>query len=191
VHATHVTPEEIAAVARHGAGVVLCPSTEANLGDGLTDVAAWLDAGVPLALGSDSQVTRAWREELRWLEYGQRLQRRQRNVSAAPEAGQPSTAERLWSRVSGGTAAGFTRWGLQPGARADLLVVDTGDPALLGIPAESLLDALVFSSPGRPWRDVLVAGRFVVREHRHPAAPAVAARFVQAMRTLWGAAGAR
>lgn len=165
VHATHATPAEIESVARSGAGVVLCPGTEANLGDGVPDLPRWLGAGVPLAIGSDSQVTRDWREELRWLEYGQRLLLRRRNVAAAPEAGQPSSAARLFERVRSGSAAaaGFARWGLVPGARADLLVLDAADPALAGVAAERLLDALVFSSPGTPWREVMVAGRWVRR----------------------------
>ena len=87
VHATHTVPAEIDAVARSGAGVVLCPSTEANLGDGLSDLPGWLAAQVPIAIGSDSHVTRCWREELRWLDYGQRLALRRRNVSAAPAEG--------------------------------------------------------------------------------------------------------
>jgi formimidoylglutamate deiminase len=187
VHATHATLAEIDAVAQSGAGVVLCPSTEANLGDGLADLPGWLGAGVPLAIGSDSHVTRAWREELRLLEYGQRLALQRRNVSAAPAQGQPSTAERLWSRVlaGGAAAAGFARWGLTRGARADLLVVDLDDHALLGVPPARLLDTLVFSSPARPWRDVMVAGRWIVREHRNPGAPASAARFEAAMQAIW------
>ncbi|HRY86785.1 MAG TPA: formimidoylglutamate deiminase [Rubrivivax sp.] len=189
VHATHATKAEIDAVARAGAGIVLCPSTEANLGDGLTDVPGWLAAGVPLAIGSDSQVTRAWREELRWLDYGQRLMRQQRNVCAAPDEGLPSTAARLLQRAldGGGRAAGFARWGLTAGARADLLVIDTGDASLLGVPAERLLDALVFSSPGRPFADVMVAGRWVRSGRRLPQAAAVGARFADAMRALWAA----
>ncbi|MEF7612714.1 formimidoylglutamate deiminase [Aquincola sp. MAHUQ-54] len=187
VHATHTTPSEIDAVAAAGAGAVLCPSTEANLGDGLADLPGWLASGAPLALGSDSHVTRAWREELRLLEYGQRLARRQRNVSAAPEAGQPATAERLWARVQAGSgaAAGLGPWGLQAGARADLLVADLQDHALRGIPPTHLLDALVFSSPGRPWRDVMVAGRWVVSAHRHAGAQAVADSFAEAMSEIW------
>jgi formimidoylglutamate deiminase len=187
VHATHVTPEEIASVAASGAGTVLCPSTEANLGDGLTDLPGWLASNTPLTIGSDSHVTRAWREELRLLEYGQRLARRQRNVAAAPQAGQPSTAARLLQRVADGSprAAGLARWGLVPGARADLLVVDLQDHALLGVPAGQLLDALVFSSPGRPWRDVMVAGKFVIANHRHGRAAHSAQAFSQAMQTLW------
>lgn len=186
VHATHSTPEEIAAVARSGAGVVICPSTEGNLGDGFADLPGWLQAGVPLAIGSDSQVTRAWPEELRWLEYGQRLLHRRRNVSAAPAEGEPATAARLFGRAlqAGGTAAGFARWGLRPGARADLLVLDAQDAALLGVPAERLLDALVFCAPAQPFGDVMVAGRWVPRAQRS-AASASAARFADAMRALW------
>jgi formimidoylglutamate deiminase len=72
-----------------------------------------------------------------------------------------------------------------PGARADLLVVDTRESSLLGMPPEQLLDALVFSSPARPWRDVMVAGRFVVREHRQAPAEGIAQRFAAAMHALW------
>ncbi len=187
VHATHATPAEIEAVARSGAGVVICPSTEANLGDGLGDLAGWLGAGVPMSVGSDSHVTRAWPEELRLLEYGQRLVLRRRNVAAAPEAGRPSTAERLFDCAvdAGAAAAGEPAWGLVAGARADALVVDRSDPALLGIGTKRLLDGLVFSSPGSPWRDVMVAGHWVVSGHRHPGADAIAARFVAAMAELW------
>lgn len=186
VHATHVTPEEIAAVGHSRAGVVICPSTEANLGDGLTDVAAWLASGAAFSIGSDSHVTRSWREELRWLEYGQRLRLRQRNVCAAPPA-QPGTAARLWQAAldGGARAAGHARWGLQPGARADLLVADPNDGALAGIPPERTLDALVFSSPARPWHGVMVAGHWVVQGRQHPRGEATAEAFSRVMRSLW------
>jgi formimidoylglutamate deiminase len=187
VHATHTVPREIEAVAQSGAGVVLCPSTEGNLGDGLCDLPGWLDAAVPITLGSDSHVTREWREELRWLDYGQRLARRQRNVAAAPKKGQPSTAHSLFARVlDGGAAAGEPTWGLEKGARADALVVDMDGASLIGLPPPQLLDALVFSSPGRPWRDVLVGGRWVVQDHRHAAAEGIARRFEAAMGDIWG-----
>ncbi len=162
VHATHATPAEIDAVADTGAGVVLCPSTEANLGDGLCDLPRWLAAGVPLSLGSDSHVTRAWPEELRWLDYGQRLALQQRNVAAAP-GHQAATAARLFEamRQGGGAAAGHHHWGLQVGARADLLVLNTDDPALCGVPTSHLLDATVFASPSQPFSAVMVAGSWV------------------------------
>ena len=185
VHATHSEPAEIEAVARSGAGVVICPSTEANLGDGLCDLRGWLGTGSPLSIGSDSHVTRDWREELRWLDYGARLQLRARNVAAAPAQGQPSTAHRLFSRTlaGGAVAMGQTRWGLVAGARADALVVDTSQSQLLGIPADRLLDALVFSSPAPCWREVMVAGRWALREPGQ--AERIAKRFEQTMAEIW------
>ena len=190
VHATHSLRAEVDAVARSGAGVVICPSTEANLGDGLCDLRGWLGAGVPLAIGSDSHVSRCWREELRWLDYGQRLALRQRNVSAAPLAGLPSTAQRLFERAlaGGAAAAGLGSWGLQVGARADALVADAGCGALLGIPAGRQLDAMVFSSPARPWQQVLVAGRWAWAPQQVAQAAAVADRYRQVMDELWAAA---
>ena len=186
VHATHTVAAEIEAVAASGAGVVLCPSTEANLGDGLADLPGWLAAGAPLSIGSDSHVGRDWREELRWLEYGQRLVRRQRNVAAAPAEGLTSSAERLFARAVEGSAAatGETRWGLVAGARADALGVDAREAVLLGLPGELALDALVFSGPARPWRDVMVAGRWAIRDGVHPRAEAIAERFATAMHAL-------
>ncbi|MBL8309772.1 MAG: formimidoylglutamate deiminase [Burkholderiales bacterium] len=187
VHATHVTREEIDGVAASGACAVICPTTEANLGDGLTDVAAWLDAGTALAMGSDSHVTRDWREELRLLEYGQRLQRRARNIAASPAAQQPATAERLFSRMVTGSAAaaGQHAWGLVPGARADAVLVRYDDDALLGVPPTRLLDAMVFSSPSRRFADVLVAGRWALRAGSHPRDDAIAGAFRRAMHELW------
>lgn len=150
VHATHATPAEIEAVARTGAGVVVCPTTEANLGDGLFELPRWLAAAVPLSIGSDSHVSRQWPRELQLLEYGQRLMLRQRNVAAAPERGEPSTAQRLFEAVlqGGAAAAGGPAAGLRPGARADFLTLDTRVDALAGVPAEHLLDVLVFATDG-------------------------------------------
>ncbi len=202
VHATHATRDEIDAVAAHGAGIVLCPSTEGNLGDGFCDLGGWLDArdgAVRVSIGTDSHVGREWREELRWLEYGQRLMHRRRVVAAQEPSSQPdadasrrrgSAAARLFDRAvaGGGAACGQRgRWGLRTGARADLVVADAKSPALLGMPSERMLDALVFSSPQRPWREVWVQGERVVAEGRHRAADALAARFAEAMRQLWPA----
>ena len=190
VHATHALAREVAAVARQGAGVVLCPSTEANLGDGLCDLPLWLQMNVPLAIGSDSQVTRNWPEELRWLEYGQRLTLRQRNVAA--DAGtQPATAARLFERVrsGGGAAAGYTLWGLQVGARADLLVLDETASGVLGVPATHTLDGLVFATGAPPFSEVWVAGRRVVAGGLHAQSAPAAAGFAAAMHELWTAPG--
>jgi formimidoylglutamate deiminase len=188
VHATHTVPDEIAAVAASGAGVVLCPGTEANLGDGLCDLPGWLATTTPLALGTDSHVTRSASEELRWLEYGQRLHLRRRNVAAdaaVPPAAQPSTAARLFERaLAGGTAAaGLGAAGLRVGARADLLVLDEADPALLGVPASHRLDAWVFGAPQRAVAQTWVAGR-LAGPTRAP--PATAGAFAAAMAALHG-----
>ena len=136
-------------------------------------------------------MTRAWAEELRWLDYGQRLQLRQRNVSAAPAEGQSSTAQRLWRRVQAGgaKAAGFATWGLVQGARADLLVLDAGHASLLGVAPAHTLDAFVFSSPGAAFGDVMVGGRWVLRDGLASDAAPTAQRFEQAMHTLWGSGG--
>ncbi len=182
VHATHALRDEIEAVAARDAGVVFCPGTEANLGDGIPDLPGWLAAGVRWTIGSDSQVTRAWPEELRWLEYAQRLLRRARNVAAHPGLA-PSTAARLFAAAcaGGAAAAGLPAWGLVEGARADFLVLDECGDALLGVPRERTLDALVFSSPGRAIRDVYVAGERVVRDGVHRDAAAIADSFADAM----------
>ena len=188
VHATHATPAEIDAVAQSGAGIVLCPSTEANLGDGVPDLPRWLAAGVPLALGSDSQVSRHWAAELRWLDCAQRLVLRTRNVGAAPLHGQPSTAARLFDAAlaGGGRAAGQARWGLQVGARADLLVLDANADGLRGVPPSHALDALVFATDAPAFAEVYVAGERVIAGGRHVSQEAIGARFEEAMASLWG-----
>ena len=186
VHATHAQPQEIAAVARSGAGIVLCPTTEANLGDGLTDVPTWLAHDVTMSVGSDSHICRTWPQELRLLEYGQRLTLRQRNIAAAPARGQPSTAARLFEPCihGGASAAGFDIWGLRTGARADLLVLDARAPGLLGVAGEHQLDTLVFATDAPAFAEVWVAGKRVVRLGRHEDREAIADRFAAAVHAL-------
>ncbi|MDT7839011.1 formimidoylglutamate deiminase [Aquabacterium sp. OR-4] len=187
VHATHATPAEMDAVAAAGAGVVICPSTEANLGDGILDLPGWLARHTITSIGSDSHVARHWPHELRALETSQRLALRQRNVAAAPEQGQPATAARLFnhSLAGGAAAAGFAAWGLVPGARADLLVLDGAAPGLLGVPVSQALDGLVFAADAPAFRQVWVAGQCRVRDGRHVQAAALAEGFVGAMQALW------
>lgn len=179
VHATQATPGELDAVQRTGAAIVLCPSTEANLGDGVFDLPHWLGTRGQWSIGSDSHVTRSWLEELRLLEYSQRLVLRQRNV-AARAAGQESTASALFqgAMAGGSAAAGLALQGLAAGQRADFAMLDAASPALAGIPARHLLDALVFSSPEARFGRVGVAGgdgQLVLP----------AAGYAQAMRALW------
>ena len=133
------------------------------------------------------------------MEYGQRLRLERRNVCAQPQGvasaahgrtsrPQPDTAASLFerARAGGGRAAGHARWGLAVGARADLLVIDPDDASLVGLPPARWLDALVFSSPGRPWRDVMVAGRWALRKHHHAHVERISAGFARAMAALWG-----
>ncbi len=179
VHATHTTTTELAGVQARGAAIVICPATEANLGDGVFDFAGYAAVRGNWSLGSDSHVTRCWSEELRLLEYSQRLTHRKRNM-AAQTLNQTSSAAALFEAAlaGAGSATGLALGGIAVGQRADLLVLDPQSPALLGMPADHVLDALVFSSPDARYSDVYVAGQPTTRQHD--------AGFVAAMRTLWG-----
>lgn len=183
VHATHATLAELTGVQEKGASIVLCPSTEANLGDGVFDLPGWLGRAGRWSIGSDSHVTRNWQEELRLLEYSQRLALRQRNI-ASRAGGRESTAAVLFDgALSGGcAAAGRALGGLRVGQRADFMVVDRDAPALLGVPDAQLLDALVFSTPHAGPRQVHVAGRPI---RPLAAQPELAQAMQGAMRELW------
>ncbi|HWK45741.1 MAG TPA: formimidoylglutamate deiminase [Stellaceae bacterium] len=176
VHATHVEATEIAGMAAAQAVVGLCPTTEANLGDGLFPVDAYQAASGRWGIGSDSHISVSPIEELRWLDYGQRLIRRRR-WSAGQGEGSIGTAL-YGAALSGGAAAlGRLIGRLAPGYRADLLVLDADHPTLLGRRRDTLLDALVFAGNGNPVRHVMVGGRWRVRDGRHPAEREMAERF--------------
>lgn len=179
VHATHASSSELEALQRTGASIVLCPSTEANLGDGVFDLPAWLGLQGCWSIGSDSHVTRSWMEELRLLEYAQRLVLRQRNVAAQATQNR-ATADVLFAgALAGGTAAaGIPLAGLSVGQRADFFVLDPRSPSLAGIPSESTLDAAVFSSPDARVSQVVVAGRAITGTPDRQ-------RFSAAMKALW------
>ncbi|MDH4480448.1 MAG: formimidoylglutamate deiminase [Rhodoferax sp.] len=182
VHATHTNPQELAGIAQSGASVVICPSTEANLGDGVFDFGGYCALQGRWSVGSDSHVTRRWSEELRLLEYGQRLVQKKRNVAAHCGPSTSSAANLLNAAVAGGQAAtALPLGGIEIGHRADFLVLDSQAPALLGVPAHHVLDAQVFSSPDAAPQAVFVAGRAV--EHRVDSA--LCGAFAQAMAALW------
>ena len=184
VHATHTTPAELQGVQACGASIVLCPATEANLGDGVFDLPAYAATGGKWSIGSDSHVTRQWAEELRLLEYSQRLTRRQRNIAAGALGHESSAAALFEAALAGGTAAcGLPTGGLVAGQRADFFTLDLACPALLGLPEGYLLDALVFSSPADALAEVFVAG-----EQTNPDVLKVhASDFTRAMQQLWQA----
>lgn len=167
IHATHMTREETSAVARSGAVVGLCPTTEANLGDGLFPAPDYLSEGGKIAIGSDSHISISPVEDLRVLEYGQRLIHRARNVLAdGPEV---STGRSLLDHVlSGGAQCLGRRIGrLEPGARADVIVLDTNSPLLFGRLDDALIDSWIFSGNQPCVSDVFVGGRHVVQDGRH------------------------
>ena len=167
IHATHMTRDETSAVARSGAVVGLCPTTEANLGDGLFPAPDYLREGGRIAIGSDSHISISPVEDLRVLEYGQRLIHRARNVLAdGPDV---STGRSLLDRVlSGGARCLGRRIGrLEPGARADVIVLDTSSPLLFGRQGDALIDSWIFSGNQPCVSDVFVGGRHVVQDGRH------------------------
>jgi len=176
VHATHMEEEEVAAVARSGAVVCLCPSTEANLGDGLFPLQAYLQQGGRIAIGSDSHVSINPFEELRWLEYGQRLATQSRNVAAIR---QQQTGRNLFElAVEGGARASAKIGGhLEQGNDADLVVLDDDSPMLAGHTTRSLIDALVFSGFTLPIDRVMVNGKWQVVDGRHVAAESANAAY--------------
>jgi formimidoylglutamate deiminase len=179
VHATHATPEELRALQACGASVVLCPTTEANLGDGRFDWVTALSLGLKGSVGTDSHVNRNWTEELRWLEYVQRLQWQQRNVSLLHQAGETAGQLFNWALDGGAAASGLPLRGLAVGQRADMVELDLSSDALLGVPAAHVLDAWVFSTPSSNVRRVFV-GAQAVPDRRAELAPG----FVQAMASL-------
>ena len=185
VHATHMDESETRQLAKTGAVAGLCPTTEANLGDGLFPLKAYLDAGGTIGIGSDSHISVSPIEDLRWLEYGQRLLTRHRNVSATTR--QPSTGELLFSNAllggarASGMALGYIDGGdpslPSVGPRADLLVLDDRSAQFAGRDRMHLLDTWIFAGNTPLVRDVMVNGEWVVRDFRHRDEERIAARY--------------
>ncbi len=184
VHATHLNNEEVGAIARSGAVAGLCPTTEANLGDGLFPLRPFIDAGGRFGIGSDSHVSQSPVEELRWLEYGQRLQHQRRNVAFTSQ--QRDVGRYLWQAAlcGGAQAAGRKVGALAVGLRADLLVLDDSHPNLDGVRDEEVLGRFLFCGNDNLVRDVLCGGRWVVQGGRHVAQDAIARRYRDAVNEL-------
>ncbi len=188
VHATHANAAELRGVAAAGATVCLAVTTEANLGDGFFETERFLGHAGRVCIGSDSQISVSPSEELRWLEYQQRLRKRRRGVLAS--ALQPHVGTRLWVEAAqhGAQALGRSSGALCAGRLADLLVVDPAHDSLAGATLEETLDRLVFAGAAAAIRAVMVGGRWVVRDGRHPQEAAIAAKFRECLRTLRGRA---
>jgi formimidoylglutamate deiminase len=183
VHATHVTAEETRALAATGAVVGLCPSTEADLGDGVFPTGAFLAAGGQLGIGGDSHVGVDAFQELRLVEAIQRLTLQKRNVFA--REGESSGRTLYQAALAGGARAlAHPAGAIAVGLRADLVVLNGDDPALVEQPAQNVLDAAIFG-PGRQIvRDVMVAGRWVIGEGHHADEEAILVRYRQTLRRL-------
>lgn len=155
VHCTHTSPEDMARFLGRGGGVCVCPLTEANLGDGIPDLRAAHAAGGRLSLGTDSNARISAIEEMRWLEYGQRLRGELRGALAVPGGDVAVTI--LDAATSGGAAAlGLAAGKIAPGRWADLAAVDLAAPPLAGIAPGGLLAAIVFGGG-----NAVIAGTFV------------------------------
>jgi formimidoylglutamate deiminase len=185
VHATHMDADEYRRAAATGAVAGLCPSTEANLGDGLFDWPAWHAAGGAWGIGSDSHACVNAAEELMLLEYGQRLATRRRNVMATAAHPQVATAMLLAAVAGGAQASGRSIAGLAVGQQADLVTLDAQHPALAGLAAPDMLSAHVFASHRTSAiHSVHVAGHARVQQARHAAQPGAAQGLVAARTQL-------
>jgi formimidoylglutamate deiminase len=184
VHATHADDSEVARMAKSGAIVGICPSTEANLGDGLFPAVEYAGQGGRFGIGSDSHVSVNVVEELRWLEYGQRLKHEKRNRLYGKA--QPSIGGFLYNAaLDGGAQAMGQKVGkIEAGYQADMLVLDAKHPMLNGVSGDDILGRWLFAGSGRMIRDVMVAGDWVVQEGRHPDEIEAGRAFAAAVRPL-------
>lgn len=184
VHATHLTEAETRGLAQSGAVAGLCPTTEGNLGDGIFPLPQFRAAGGRFGIGGDSHVSRNPFEELRLLEYVQRLVLRQRNVTSGQVSAGVGTTLWLEAAAGGAQAIGRAMGEIAVGKRADLVVLDAGHPDLAGRSGDSITNAAIFSGSDGLVRDVMVGGRWQVREGRHPREGQASADYVKAVKDL-------
>ena len=185
VHATHLDSKEIELMAKSHAVAGLCPTTEANLGDGIFPARSFLESGGRFGIGTDSQVNVSVNGELRLLEYGQRLRDWERNVLASSE--QASVGRRLFDAAAEGGAKALSQpiGKLSPGFRADIVVLDLDHPRLYGQSLESVLDAWIFGHVESGVRDVMVAGQWQIQNGEHVRGPHIFQEYQAVVRNLW------
>lgn len=183
IHATHADAREVDRIAASGAVAGLCPVTEANLGDGVFDTTRFLARGGRFGVGSDSLIRTSAAEELRALEYAQRLTQRSRN--ALGEAGR-STGRRLHDMACAGGAQALGRalGAIAPGKRADIVVLDRDHPSLAAAEGDVILDAWIFSADKAAVVDVICGGAHLVAGGRHRDRDRLLARYRDTVRRL-------
>jgi formimidoylglutamate deiminase len=184
IHATHMNDEETDALAGSGATVGLCPATEANLGDGIFNAQRFLRKGGNFAIGSDSNITVSVAEDLRQLEYSQRLKHRLRNVLA--DGPNRSTGRRIFqaAALGGAKALAQPQGGFARGLRADIVVLDSDHPSLLGRSGDSALDSWIFSGGNQCVREVFVGGKPVVKGGVHMNEEGITRKYKRALKRL-------
>ena len=184
IHATHVDSGELGRIVKSGATVGLCPTTEANLGDGIFPAAQFLRDGGRFGVGSDSQICTSPAEELRLLEYVQRLSLQRRTVMIPDDAGSNGRAL-ITTAISGGAQAlGEKSSGLVSGARGDLIEIDHKHSEFASRTPDQILDSWIFSGPNNAVRNVIVGGRHVVYDGIHPLRESASGRFRQVIAML-------
>ena len=187
IHATHLDDAEVAAIAGSGATVGLCPLTEANLGDGIFRAGDFFAQGGHVGIGTDSNIATAAWDELRMLEYSQRLRHRQRNILSGDR--QPHVGAHLWARAAegGGRAAGRATGAIASGQAADFCEIVCDEPgAMAAVASEATLDFHVFAGRHPRVGDVHVGGRKVIAAGRHPNEAEIVADYARAMTRLAG-----
>lgn len=184
IHATHITGSETKLIADSGAVAGLCLTTEANLGDGIFPGQAYLHQGGNWGIGSDSHISVSVSEDLRWFEYGQRLNNRRRNLLHL--ANEPYVGNVLYQGAlrGGKMALGQNIGELAVGGRADLLVLDGGDPFLATAQDSELLNRWIFACAANPIKDVMTGGSWVIRDGRHAKDEEIKADFTRVLKQL-------
>jgi formimidoylglutamate deiminase len=187
VHAIHITPKEVSALAQARARVCACPTTERNLGDGIVPADAFFAAGVPLCLGTDSQTQIDLLEDARELESNLRLQKLDRSILAPEGGGRSELARALFdcATLSGAESLGASGGKIEPGRPTDFFTVDLDDPSVAGASPDDLLTAIVFSLSRAAVREVVVGGKMIIKEGRHADQEDIVERFTALQKRLW------
>jgi formimidoylglutamate deiminase len=185
VHAIHITDEEIRMMADAGAVICSCPTTERNLGDGILSADRVMRAGIPIALGSDSQAQIGLLEDARELDYHLRLSHQERAV--LDQIDEQPLASRLLdcATIQGARSLGVAAGELVDGAYADFFTVDLDHPSIAGNSPEGLLSILVFGAEPSAIRDVAVNGKLIIRDGKHELEEEIIARYKEVYRKIW------